>query len=141
MTEYQMRCVNARKPHSHIVSAEVQELLLADRAYGECKPLLVATILPTSAKAYSRPMAENADEGMTREGLTRSLGEGIGALSLVKALVSNLQDKGILTEADIERIESNAAEFFAEDLKAISGEGERAEGFEVWNRRIAEAKC
>ena len=86
-------------------------------------------------------MGDNADEGMTREGLTRSLGEGIGALSLIKALVSNLRDKGILTEVDIEQIESNAAEFFAEDLKAISGEGERAKGVEVWNRRIAEGKC
>jgi hypothetical protein len=75
-------------------------------------------------------MADNTDEPMTREGLTRSLGEGIGALSLFKALMSNLRDKGILTEINIEQIESNAAEFFAEDLNVISSEGERAEGHE-----------
>jgi hypothetical protein len=86
-------------------------------------------------------MADNSDEGMTREGLARSLGEGIGALSLFKALMSNLRDKGILTEVDIEQIESNAAEFFAGDLQAISGESGRAEGHEFSKRRIAEAKC
>jgi hypothetical protein len=45
MTEYRIRCVNAGKPHSHIVSAEVQAYLPADRAYGERTLLLVATIV------------------------------------------------------------------------------------------------
>ena len=53
-------------------------------------------------------MADTADEGMTCEELTLSLGEGISAHALVKALVSHLKDKGILTEADIEQIESRA---------------------------------
>jgi hypothetical protein len=55
MTEYQMRCVNARKPHSHIVSAEVQELLLADPAYEECKPLLVAIIVARIGQGVFSP--------------------------------------------------------------------------------------
>jgi hypothetical protein len=62
MTEYQMRCVNARKPHSHIVSAEVQEFLPADRAYGERKPLLVAPpLLPESASFAIRAVGAGAD--------------------------------------------------------------------------------
>jgi hypothetical protein len=55
MTEYQMRCVNARKPHSHIVSAEVQEFLPADRAYGERKPLLVTTIVARIGQGVFSP--------------------------------------------------------------------------------------
>jgi phytoene dehydrogenase-like protein len=50
-------------------------------------------------------MADTADGGMTREELTLSLGEGISAHALIKALVSSLKDKGILTDADIEQIE------------------------------------
>lgn len=68
-------------------------------------------------------MADTADEGMTREELTLSLGEGISAHALIKALVSNLKDKGILTDADIEQIESTATEQFAEDVQIISEEG------------------
>ena len=68
-------------------------------------------------------MADTADEGMTREELTLSLGEGISAHALIKALVSNLKDKGILTDADIEQIESTATEQFAEDVQVISEEG------------------
>ncbi len=60
---------------------------------------------------------------MTREELTLSLGEGISAHALIKALVSNLKDKGILTDADIEQIESTATEQFAEDVQIISEEG------------------
>ena len=67
-------------------------------------------------------MADTADEGMTREELALSLGEGISAHALVKALVSHLKDKGILTEADIEQIESRATEQFAEDIQIISEE-------------------
>ena len=59
---------------------------------------------------------------MTREELALSLGEGISAHALVKALVSHLKDKGILTEADIEQIESRATEQFAEDIQIISEE-------------------
>ena len=65
-------------------------------------------------------MADTADEGMTREELALSLGEGISAHALVKALVSNLKDKGILTEADIEQIESRATKQFAEDVQTIN---------------------
>jgi TPP-dependent pyruvate/acetoin dehydrogenase alpha subunit len=65
-------------------------------------------------------MADAADEGMTREELALSLGEGISAHALVKALVSHLKDKGILTEADIEQIESRATEQFAEDVQTIN---------------------
>ncbi len=65
-------------------------------------------------------MADTADEGMTREELALSLGEGISAHALVKALVSNLKDKGILTEADIEQIESTATKQFAEDVQTIN---------------------
>jgi TPP-dependent pyruvate/acetoin dehydrogenase alpha subunit len=36
--------------------------------------------------------------------------------------VSHLKDKGILTEADIEQIESRATEQFAEDIQIISEE-------------------
>jgi hypothetical protein len=68
-------------------------------------------------------MADTGGEGMTREELTLSLGEGISAHALIKALVSNLKDKGILTEADIEQIESTATEQFAEDVQIISEEG------------------
>ena len=68
-------------------------------------------------------MADTADEGMTREELALSLGEGISAHALVKALVSHLKDKGILTDADIEQIESTAMEQFAEDVQIISEEG------------------
>jgi hypothetical protein len=68
-------------------------------------------------------MADTADEGMTREELTLSLGEGISAHALIKALVSNLKDKGILTDADIEQIESTATEQFVEDVQIISEEG------------------
>ncbi len=68
-------------------------------------------------------MADIANEGMTREELTLSLGEGISAHALVKALVSNLKDKGILTDADIEQIESMATEQFAADVQIISEEG------------------
>jgi hypothetical protein len=68
-------------------------------------------------------MADTAGEGMTREELTLSLGEGISAHALIKALVSNLKDKGILTDADIEQIESTATEQFAEDVQVISEEG------------------
>jgi hypothetical protein len=67
-------------------------------------------------------MADTADEGMTREELALSLGEGISAHALVKALVSHLKDKGILTDADIEQIESRATEQFAEDIQIISEE-------------------
>jgi hypothetical protein len=65
-------------------------------------------------------MADTADEGMTREELTLSLGEGISAHALIKALVSNLKDKGILTDADIEQIELTATEQFVEDVQIIS---------------------
>jgi hypothetical protein len=65
-------------------------------------------------------MTDTADEGMTREELALSLGEGISAHALVKALVSNLKEKGILTEADIEQIESRATKQFAEDVKTIN---------------------
>ena len=68
-------------------------------------------------------MADTADEVMTREELTLSLGEGISAHALIKALVSNLKDKCILTDADIEQIESTAMEQFAEDVQIISEEG------------------
>jgi hypothetical protein len=68
-------------------------------------------------------MADTADEGMTREELTLSLGEGISAHALIKALVSNLKDKGILTDADIEQIELTATEQFVEDVQIISEEG------------------
>jgi hypothetical protein len=68
-------------------------------------------------------MADTADEGMTREELTLSLGEGISAHALIKALVSNLKDKGILTDADIAQIESRATKQFAEDVQIISEEG------------------
>jgi hypothetical protein len=68
-------------------------------------------------------MADTADEGMTREELTLSLGEGISAHALIQALVSNLKDKGILTEADIEQIEATATKQFAEDVQIISEEG------------------
>jgi TPP-dependent pyruvate/acetoin dehydrogenase alpha subunit len=64
-------------------------------------------------------MVDTADEGMTREELALSLGEGISAHALVKALVSHLKDKGILTEADIEQIESRATKQFAEDVQTI----------------------
>jgi hypothetical protein len=67
-------------------------------------------------------MADTADEGMTREELALSLGEGISAHALVNALVSHLKDKGILTEADIEQIELRATEQFAEDIQIISEE-------------------
>ena len=65
-------------------------------------------------------MADTADEGMTREELTLSLGEGISAHALIKALVSNLKDKGILTEADIAQIESRATKQFAENVQTIN---------------------
>ncbi len=65
-------------------------------------------------------MADTADEGMTREELALSLGEGISAHALVKALVSHLKDKGILTDADIEQIESRATKQFAEDVQTIN---------------------
>ena len=65
-------------------------------------------------------MADTADEGMTREELALSLGEGISAHALVKALVSQLKDKGILTEAHIEQIESRATKQFAEDVQTIN---------------------
>lgn len=68
-------------------------------------------------------MADTADEGMTREELALSLGEGISAHALVKALVSHLKDSGILTEADIEQIESRATKQFAEDVQTINEEG------------------
>jgi hypothetical protein len=68
-------------------------------------------------------MTDTGDVGMTREELTLSLGEGISAHALIKALVSNLKDKGILTDADIEQIESTATEQFAEDVQVISEEG------------------
>jgi hypothetical protein len=68
-------------------------------------------------------MADAADGGMTREELTLSLGEGISAHALIKALVSSLKDKGILTDADIEQIESTATAQFAEDVQIISEEG------------------
>ena len=68
-------------------------------------------------------MADTADEGMTREELTLSLGEGTSAHALIKALVSNLKDKGILTDADIEQIESTATEQFAVDVQIIGEEG------------------
>jgi hypothetical protein len=68
-------------------------------------------------------MADTGDEGMTREELTLSLGEGISAHALIKALVSNLKDKGILTDADIEQIELTATEQFVEDVQIISEEG------------------
>jgi hypothetical protein len=68
-------------------------------------------------------MADTADGGMTREELTLSLGEGISAHALIKALVSSLKDKGILTDADIEQIESTATAQFAEDVQIISEEG------------------
>jgi hypothetical protein len=68
-------------------------------------------------------MADTAGEGMTREELTLSLGEGISAHALIKALVSSLKDKGILTDADIAQIESTATEQFAEDVQIISEEG------------------
>jgi TPP-dependent pyruvate/acetoin dehydrogenase alpha subunit len=65
-------------------------------------------------------MTDTADEGMTREELALSLGEGISAHALVKALVSNLKEKGILTEADIEQIKSRATKQFAEDVQTIN---------------------
>jgi len=64
-------------------------------------------------------MVDTADEGMTREELALSLGEGLSAHALVKALVSHLKDKGILTDADIEQIESRATKQFAEDVQTI----------------------
>jgi hypothetical protein len=67
-------------------------------------------------------MADTADEGMTRQELALSLGEGISAHALVKALVSHLKDKGILTEADIEQIESRATKQFREDVQIIRDE-------------------
>ena len=67
-------------------------------------------------------MVDTADEGMTREELALSLGEGISAHALVKALVSHLKDKGILTEADIEQIESRSTKQFAEDVQTIKEE-------------------
>jgi hypothetical protein len=42
MAEYLIRCVNTEHPHSHIISAEVQELL-GDK-YGDPKTFPVATI-------------------------------------------------------------------------------------------------
>jgi hypothetical protein len=68
-------------------------------------------------------MADTADEGMTRQELALSLGEGISAHALVKALVFHLKDKGILTEADIERIESRATKQFREEVQIIRDEG------------------
>jgi hypothetical protein len=65
-------------------------------------------------------MVDTADEGMTREELALSLGEGISAHALVKAFVSHLKDKGILTEADIAQIESRATKQFAENVQTIN---------------------
>ena len=42
-------------------------------------------------------MADTDDEGMTREELALSLGEGISAHAPVQALVSHLKDKVFLT--------------------------------------------
>lgn len=60
---------------------------------------------------------------MNREELTLLLAEGVSAHALIKALVSHLQDKGILTHADIEQIESTATKQFAYDVQIISEEG------------------
>jgi hypothetical protein len=68
-------------------------------------------------------MADNSDEGMTREELTLSLAEGISAHALIKALVSRLKDKGILTDVDIAQIESTATKQFADDVQTIGEEG------------------
>jgi hypothetical protein len=63
------------------------------------------------------------EEGLTPEGLTLSLGEGISAHALVKSLASVLQEKGILTDADINTIEDRAGVMFEADLKVIGETG------------------
>ena len=65
----------------------------------------------------------NSEEGLTPEGLTLSLGEGISAHALVKSLVSVLHEKEILTDADIKMIEDRAGKLFDEDLRAIGEPG------------------
>ena len=42
MAEYLIRCVNARRPHEHVTSADVQEL--SGDSYGNTKTFLVETI-------------------------------------------------------------------------------------------------
>ncbi len=81
-------------------------------------------------------MADTDDEGMTREELALSLGEGISAHALVQALVSHLKDKGILTEADIAQIELRATKQFRRGRTDNQGRGRRHIGI-VWDSRTS----
>ena len=65
---------------------------------------------------------DTGTEDALREQWVIDIAEGMSAVALIGALIVTLKEKGILSDDDIRRIETNADQFFANDLRSVGGE-------------------
>ena len=58
-------------------------------------------------------------EDAQREQWVIEIAEGMSAVALIGSLIMTLKEKGILSGDDIRKIETNADQFFADDLRSF----------------------
>ena len=61
---------------------------------------------------------DTGTEDARREQWVIEIAEGMSAAALIGALIVMLKEKGILSDDDIRQIETNADQFFANDLRS-----------------------
>jgi hypothetical protein len=64
---------------------------------------------------------DTGTEDAQREQWVIEIAEGMSAVALIGALIVTLKEKGILSDDDIRQIETNADQFFANDLRSVGG--------------------
>ena len=62
---------------------------------------------------------DTGTEDAQREQWVIDIAEGMSAVALIGALIVTLKEKGILSDDDIRGIETNADQFFANDLRSV----------------------
>jgi len=60
-------------------------------------------------------------EDAQREQWVVDIAEGMSAVALIGTLIVTLKEKGILSDDDIRQIQTNADQFFADDLRSVGG--------------------
>ena len=64
---------------------------------------------------------DTGTEDAQREQWVIEIAEGMSAVALIRALIVTLKEKGILSDDDIRQIQTNADQFFADDLRSVGG--------------------
>lgn len=73
---------------------------------------------------------DTGTEDAQRDQWVIEIAEGMSAVALIGALIVTLKEKGILSDDDLQQIETNADQYFANDLRSVGGrtpEGERSQ--------------